>query len=92
MKFLFSTYNDLINKFKYRSHTNEVFAFVKQSYPTLSPKSILGPLFDNEENRDSSERESLFYLVTFKKDCPENQIHLQVDKVSKKVSEVERYY
>jgi len=92
MKKVLSFYNELNNSFKYRSHSAEVVRFVEQTYPTLTAKSIAGPLFDNELNIDREDRKDLFYLVTFKKDCPENQIHLKIKKSTKEVSEIEKYY
>lgn len=85
-------YNDMLNKYRYRSHSEEVKRFVKDMYPTLAAKSISGPLFDNKNHLDDSKRKDLIYLVTFCKKCPENQIHLKVKKSSKEVSEVERFY
>jgi len=90
MIFFKRLFNKLKNTYNYRGHTKEVNRFVIEMYPTLTAKSILGPLFDNDNFYDREDQKDLFYLVTFNKDCPENQVHLKVEKSSKKVSEVQR--
>ena len=73
------------NKIFYRHHTKSVYEFLRETFPTLKLKAVMGPLeSDNKQNE-------LFYLVTFDKDCPENQIHLKIDKSTMEVSEAERY-
>ncbi len=91
MNFLYRHYNRVKNNWTYRIHTQEVTRFVKEMYPSLTVKNILGPLFDNELNIDKAERKELIYLVIFQKDCPENQIHLKVKKSTIEVSEIEKY-
>ena len=92
MTYIHRTYNKLKSTWIYRSHTDAVHTFVREMYPTLTAKSILGPLFDNDDFIDKEEQKELIYLVTFNKDCPENQIHLKVQKSTKEVSEIEKLY
>ena len=75
--------NKLKNRLKYKSHTAEVHRFISNNY-TLEVKECRGPIIDSEPTKE------LYYLVIFKKECPENSITLKIDIETKTVSEVER--
>ena len=90
VKGIMKALNNLINKFKYRSHTNEVLRFIKSHYKKMEVDSLKGPFIDSEHKAGSKDIEDLYYFVVFKKDCPENTVNLKINKATKKVAEVER--
>jgi hypothetical protein len=86
-KILNELYNHYKNMYAYRYHTKTVHEFIKNKYPSEKTQLCWGPIFDNDCNIDREDEETVYYLVSFKKDFPENSLTLKINKKTKEITE-----